>query len=295
MPVVGWGMVVRKSAFLSINYTWYGAPEKQEEPSADVISIWHCPEPVPGAYCREIEPTIVVDLTQSLEEISSNFNAKTRQKIRQAERDHLVFSVTKTPGENDMNAIFVFHDAFREQKNLRRSRGRSRGLRRFFASFGLLRLTKVSTGDGKTLTWHAYLVTNRAAAVMADSNSDYRFSAQTAERNLVGRALRFHFWQDIRYFKEKGVPMLDFGGWYSGNTDRELLNINRFKEEFGGQVVKVYKCWYGVTMKGKLGLRCYLLLEDLRSLKRRITELTPLLTQHLSKKAPQSVLGKCEQ
>jgi len=78
--------------------------------------------------------------------------------------------------------------------------------------------------------------------------------------------------------------MYDFGGWYSGNTDPEMLNINRFKEEFGGKVVKVYKCWYGISLKGKLCLRCYLMLHDLRNLKGRITEPTPPLTQHLTEK-----------
>jgi hypothetical protein len=87
--------------------------------------------------------------------------------------------------------------------------------------------------------------------------------------------------------------MIDFGGRYSGNTDLQKLNINLFKEEFGGKLVKVYKCWYGVTMKGKLCLRCFLLLEDLRSLKRRITELSPLLTQdsNSARKRPKTLLG----
>jgi lipid II:glycine glycyltransferase (peptidoglycan interpeptide bridge formation enzyme) len=284
-------MVVQKLPLLSINYTWYGAPEKQE-PSADVISIWHCPAPVPGAYCREIEPTIVLDLTQSLEEILSNFDKDLRRVFRRAERDHLVFSVTETPAEKEINAFLDFYDAFAAWKNLRRSRfSRSMGLFRFYASSGLIWLSKVSTGDGKTLTWRAYLVTNRAVFRLGASDPHYRSSAQTAERQLVGRADRFHFWQDIQYFKEKGLPMLDFGGWYSGNTDPEMLNLNRFKEEFGGKVVKVYKCWYGITVKGKLCLRCFLLLEDLQSLKRRITQLSPLLTQHLSKKASQNLVN----
>jgi hypothetical protein len=279
-------MVVQRGAFLSINHTWFGAPERQEDCSADVISIWHCPAPVPGAYCREVIPTLVIDLTQSLEEIWSNINKKTRQKIRQAKGDNLVFSVTETPGENDIHAFFDFLDAFRAWKHLRRRPlSRTSGIVRAFAFSGHLRLSKISTADGKVLTWELYLVTNRATNLMGASDPHYRFSAQSAERQLLGRADRSHLWQDICYFKEKGVPMYDFGGWYSGKSDPEMLNINRFKEEFGGKVVKVYKCWYGVTMKGKLGLRCYLLLEDLRRLKGRITELNPLVTGHLSKKA----------
>ena len=261
-------MVVQKGSLLSINHTWYGAPEKQEERSADVISIWHCPVPVPGASCREAAPTLVIDLTQSLEEIWSNISKKTRQKIRQAERDNLVFSMTETPGENDMNAFFDFLDAFRAWKNLRPSHfSRTRGLVRSFASSGRLRLSKISTPEGKTLTWELYLVTNRATNLTGASNPHYRFSAQSDERQLLGRADRSHLWQDIRYFKEKGVPIYDFGGWYSGKTDPEMLNINRFKEEFGGKVVKVYKCWHGISLKGKLCLGCYLLLQDLRSLR----------------------------
>jgi len=286
-------MVVQKEALLSINHTWYGAPEKQEERSADVISIWHCPAPVPGASCREAAPTLVIDLTKNLEEIWSNINKKTRQKIRQAERDQLVFNVTENPDENDMKEFFDFLEAFRAWKNIRRRPfSRTRSLVRSFASSGRLRLSKISTTDGKPLTWELYLVTNRATNLMGASDPHYRFSAQSSERQLLGRADRSHLWQDIRYFREKGVPMYDFGGWYSGSTDPEMLNINRFKEEFGGKLVKVYKCWYGVTVKGKLCLRCYLSLQDLRSLKRRIMEPNPPLTQHPTEKTSQNVLGE---
>jgi hypothetical protein len=163
-------MVVEKRALLSINHTWFDAPETQEEHSADLISIWHCPAPVPGASCREVVPTLVIDLTQSLEEIWSNIDARTRTEIRRTERDHLVFSVTQTPGENDMNAFLDFYDAFRAWKNFRPLR-RGRVLLKFFASSGLLWLSKVSTTDGKTLAWIAYLVTNRAAVFLGEFES----------------------------------------------------------------------------------------------------------------------------
>jgi hypothetical protein len=48
--------------------------------------------------------------------------------------------------------------------------------------------------------------------------------------------------------------LYDFGGWYPGTQNQALLQINRFKESFGGELVVQYKCDWGVTWKGALGL-----------------------------------------
>ena len=55
--------------------------------------------------------------------------------------------------------------------------------------------------------------------------------------------------------KSAGISTYDFGGWYDGTTDQERLSINKFKEQFGGQVVKNYICEQALTLKGALFLR----------------------------------------
>jgi len=47
-------------------------------------------------------------------------------------------------------------------------------------------------------------------------------------------------WFDIQYFKTYSFINYDFGGWYSGSTDIKKLRINKFKEEFGGEIKEFF-------------------------------------------------------
>jgi hypothetical protein len=55
--------------------------------------------------------------------------------------------------------------------------------------------------------------------------------------------------------RELGFTSYDFGGWYSGQDDEAKLNINRFKEGFGGQVATQYNIDHGITLKGTLAVQ----------------------------------------
>ena len=80
------------------------------------------------------------------------------------------------------------------------------------------------------------------------------------EAALVSRANRLHHWADIQRFREEGLAIYDFGGWYTGREDSEKLRVNRFKESFGGQAVHEYSAdrantWKGVAALGARRLR----------------------------------------
>ena len=51
------------------------------------------------------------------------------------------------------------------------------------------------------------------------------------------------------------TPGADLGGWYSGQEDAEKLNVNKFKEGFGGRVAAQYNTDRGVTLKGVLAVQ----------------------------------------
>ena len=70
----------------------------------------------------------------------------------------------------------------------------------------------------------------------------------------IGRANRLHHWLDVLRFRDEGFAIYDFGGWYAGTANDELLRINRFKESFGGEVVLQYNCDQALSWKGMLAL-----------------------------------------
>ena len=53
------------------------------------------------------------------------------------------------------------------------------------------------------------------------------------------------------YFKNMGLAYYDLGGWYGGNTDKEKLAINEFKEAFGGEKTREYTYLLPLTLFGK--------------------------------------------
>jgi lipid II:glycine glycyltransferase (peptidoglycan interpeptide bridge formation enzyme) len=87
------------------------------------------------------------------------------------------------------------------------------------------------------------------------SASLFRKVDSSTVRNKIGRANRYLHWQDMQRFKSEGISTYDFGGWYQGESDQQRLSINKFKEEFGGQIVKNYICERALTSKAKIFLR----------------------------------------
>src|SRR5262249_28879040 len=116
---------------------------------------------------------------------------------------------------------------------------------------GVLDLSCAVDAEGKDLVWHAYYRAPRRVQLL-HSGSIIRTSTDSAFRNLIGRANRYHHWQDMLRFKEAGVVAYDFGGWYPGNRHQDFLRVNRFKEEFGGSVVREFTCRKLITVKAHL-------------------------------------------
>src|SRR5438034_747874 len=70
-----------------------------------------------------------------------------------------------------------------------------------------------------------------------------------AARAKTNRASCFLIWKALLRLKEQGVRYFDFGGWYPGTEDIQLLGANAFKKGLGGQVVREYECEQIVTLK----------------------------------------------
>jgi len=75
-----------------------------------------------------------------------------------------------------------------------------------------------------------------------------------AARAKTSQASCFLLWNTMLRLKSQGIRYFDFGGWYPGTEDIQLLGANAFKKGFGGKVAREYECEQIVTLKGSLVL-----------------------------------------
>lgn len=242
-----------KEKFVSVKEVWF-----DEEPGklsdVDIVYYYQRTNKIQDIEFDEFY-TRLVYLDEDEDCLWQNFSKKNRYKIRRsAEKDHLIYQYwdAQIIDSNTLDNFLNFYDQFSRSQGLRKiniSRTRS------YFDAGMFDLSLVKSKDGIPLTWHGHCcVENRTCFLYSASMRD---SENTSYLSLVGRANRYHHWQDMLRFKKSGISIYDFGGWYAGNTNKKLMNINQFKEEFGGEVVQNFKAFHGVTLQGKLFVFLY--------------------------------------
>jgi hypothetical protein len=239
-------MITYKSRFLAHGEVWFDN-EPDETRRVDWITYHQRPRPVPGAKSRYFY-TYVIDLNQSEEQLVTRLNRDTAYKIRRArERDKITCEFLDPNDAAVMDRFEQMYNTFAAMKGLRPLyRARTEG----FAAAGVLDLRAARDPQGEVLVYHANY-RDRSRATGLELPSLYRASADSAERNRVGRANRYLVWSGILHYKEQGLQQFDFGGWYHG-TDPAMLRINEFKRGFGGEVQRGYECEQVLTLKGRL-------------------------------------------
>ena len=193
--------------------------------------------------------TILFDLTASEDALFAAVRPEARRQIRRAaESAELAYDAWFPAAGEPLERFFAAYDELAAQKKLA---ALDRALVRAYSESGVLDISLARKTDGTPLAWH---VNYRTPARLRQLHSVAFFREDKAERNLIGRAHRWQTWEDIKRAKAAGIPLFDLGGWYQGSSDAELLKVNAFKEEFGGDVVKHWICERGATLKGKLYL-----------------------------------------
>jgi len=236
-----------KSPFITV--AEFHFDEDAPATGADIVRYLWRASPVSSSP-TEASFTLVLDLAKSPQTLLANMHAETRYRIRRAEKDRFQYDFW-CAGEPEASAQFCdFYDGFAASKHLvpaNRKRLSALGER------GVLDVSRVRDSTGIGLVWHAhYRAGDRARGI--HSASLLGNATDPALRALIGRANCHHTWCDLLRFQQQGLALYDLGGWYGGTEDQEKLRINRFKESFGGVVIKEFNSETGVTTKGKLAL-----------------------------------------
>ena len=214
----------------------------------DCIKLWNLSAPVAGT-ASEPCPTVVVDLRLTEIDLWNAVEAKTRKAIRQAVRDGIVVEQLVALTEQTWQSLLCSYGKLRQRR--RNAGALGVGQISELATSGRLAMSRSRDGSGNVLSWHVYVCGyGRSRLLCTISEIDPK--RDSCWNNLVGRAHRLHHWHDILAFKAAGFVVYDFGGVYRGTTDREQINIARFKSSFGGMPVETFDAVLALTRKGRI-------------------------------------------
>ncbi|MCL2800149.1 MAG: peptidoglycan bridge formation glycyltransferase FemA/FemB family protein [Treponema sp.] len=215
------------------------------KPKVDIIYEWQYTQK--KGFSQDFY-TLALDLPKNEEEILSNFEKNTKYEINRAKtKDNLEIKTVNCESKQD---FYSFYNTFASSKKLPLININETD------SFieNNIYVIRAAFYEGEPIVYHTYVTANNRARLML-SASLFRDS-DNSFKNLVGRANRLLHWEDILYFKEQNFLIYDFGGINKDKKNKETQAINKFKECFGGELIKEYKNQIPLTFKGFLFLLC---------------------------------------
>lgn len=225
--------------------------EEPESVKVDRQIFLYRTEPLEGANCEE-RHTLFLDLRKSSDELLAGFDKTTAYEVRRArDKDGVVCESLDPSDERSLDAFGDFFEKFSAAMDYPRWGPAGKRWLTLLAQNRKMSLTVAKNAVGEVLAYHVYYH-GRKCVRLLHACSLHKLVGNTQERALIGRANRFLFWFDILRFKEEGRTICDFGGWWAFDDDPQRLRVNRFKEGFGGEVVRTYICTRGCTLRGRL-------------------------------------------
>ncbi len=211
--------------------------------NADINYCIQCSQNIEGRLHEFY--TLLIDLEQSQERLWQNIYHRTRSEIASFTANQAYeYGVIAEPARFQLREFSDLFNRFAVHKNIRKAETfRLEAYRRQ----GLLVISFIRQNN-RYLCINFYRVTQQRATNLYSFHLKHENDRHFTPSHF-GRAHRALHWLDMLHFRQAGIKFYDFCGWYNGKEDRQLLNINRFKEQFGGHKVKEYS---GVIYKNPL-------------------------------------------
>ena len=225
--------VIYQKKFLKVNQIWYPGKRTvesllKEKRKADILFVHGAPiEETNGSFRGWQEyHTCRNDLTISEEDMLANINKAVKYQFRRSEKDNIEIAFyTKEDIEKNPQLIETFRDIY---ERMYRSKGSDTKL-------NVTAIERYLAVDG--IVFSARLLHSASC-----------FREESADQSMIGRANKRLHWEDIKYFKQKGLLRYDWGGI----SDFENPNgIDEFKLKFGGEKITYYNIFAGNTVLGK--------------------------------------------
>ena len=188
--------------------------------------------------------TLLIDLRQTQESIQTGIYHRTVSEINSfLTNQPYDYKLLYTISAVDLDNFIALFNTFAKVKRIRRAEAFRL---KAYNKQGILAISFLKQKE-EFLYINFYRLTQERACNIY-SFSPYTNTNEEINNTQLGRAHRALHWLDILEFKKSGVKYYDFCGWYTGNSDKNLLNINKFKEQFTQTKVVEYS---GVIYKNK--------------------------------------------
>jgi hypothetical protein len=253
-------MFVYQSRYLKRGEVWFD--NESNGAAVDWILYRNRSKPVPGAKSRNFYNRLV-DLSKPQAELLAEMETRTLGKIKAAaEQDKLSCHWCDLKNGTALDELETMWNQSIEAK--RRWGMLNRSWLGEMISANAVELAAARDSSGSTLVY-AGIFRDRHRVQQLLSVSPPKTVLDPHIRAKTSRASCFLLWQTMLRLKQQGVRYFDFGGWYPGKEDIQLLGANAFKKGFGGQVIREYECEQVLTLKGKVVLTGARLLARLRN------------------------------
>jgi len=242
--------------FLKVNQIWYpGAVSISEllnqNRKADILFVHGVTaEETKGSFRGWQEfHTCMNDLTISEEEMLAAVNRSVRYQFRRSQKDNVeIRFYTRMDIEKAPELLSAFADIYGRMYQSKGSDTRLNisAVNKYLETDGIV--FSAVWHEGEMLVFHSYICNDTDARLLHSASC---FREETADQSMIGRANKRLHWEDILYFKDKGLQRYDWGGI----SDFENPNgIDEFKLRFGGDKITYYNVFAGNTLLGKLAV-----------------------------------------
>lgn len=192
----------------------------------------------PTGKCDRFD-TLISDLTKSEEDIKKQFSKNCRYYVNRASREAIEIKMYCGRDISDFQiAEFLdFFEEFWESKGS--SLNNKEKLRQELVAYRdkeALGITEAYVAGTKSV-YHTHIIDKESVRLL-HSASLFRLQEDDANnKNLIGIANRYLHYEEMKYYKNLGKKVYDWGG---AGTEDEIIHITEFKRSFGGEPVTYY-------------------------------------------------------
>lgn len=228
----------------------YYANSSQGVDDYDVVLYIQNKEPIKGA--AEFK-TVILNLEKSNEDIFTGFGKHLRRAIRKMETSEEVeYFIDFEPSDEQMESFIKYFEEFSKTRGIYNCDTNILYKLRDTGCLAIEGAREKESGD--VLVYHTYVFDDTRARMQYSASITYLFPDDNKKRNMISNVNKMLTFHGIKVFKKKGLKEFDFGGVTLDSSNKEMEGIDRFKMEFGGELVTEYNYYCAKNSKGKMFL-----------------------------------------